>query len=177
MRPTNERTDKWASIRWFSSVGGAAQRKEAERFARAFAERAGVRDVRLEWAAAAAVVDLMKDSRMMTSPLWTFLSGVPQRIRQVADASGRFEMLIGMLEDGAAEWFHAVFDGAYTAFAPYGDEAVRLAVGAALYFAALATAWEESFGGAEPNPAEPAMDVFACGHWPVGMIGDCLYLV
>jgi len=177
VHPTNETTDKWASIRWFSSVGSVLRRKEAERSAREFAARAGVKEVRLEWAAAAAVVDLVKDVAMMESPLWAFLSGVPNRIRQAADASGRFETLIGILEDGAAEWFHAVFDGAYTVFAPYGDEAVRLAVGAALYFAALATAWEEAVGDAEPNPVEPAMDIFACGHWPVGMIGDCLYLV
>jgi len=173
----NDATVKWASIRWFSSVGGVSRRNDAERSAREFAARAGVKEVRLEWVTAAAVVDLVKQAGLTDSPLWAFLSGVPERIRQAADASGRFSALVGLLEDSAAEWFHAAFDGAYSAFAPYGDEAVSLAVGAALYFAALATAWEEAVGDAEPNPVQPAMDIFARGHWPVGMIGDCLYLV
>ena len=177
MVPTNDTALQRSSIRWFSAVGDVLRRKEAERSARELAAKAGVENVRLEWAAAAAVADLVKNAAMLDSPLWAFLSGVPERIRRAADASGRFETLTGILEEEAAERFHDVFDGAYSAFASYGDETVCFAVVAALYFAALATAWEETIGDAEPNPVQPAMDIFARGHWPVGMIGDCLYLV
>jgi hypothetical protein len=168
-----------SDIAWFSAAGSQEGRAEAEQAVKEVGNYFQTGDLQVVWMNKDKLASLDQELYLGSSPLWAKLSDLPGKIRVQAEASGRESVIAEVRDNVTEKVFHDAFRGAFNAFEAQGQQAVQLAVGAALYVSVLGSLWDQfkDASGWETNPYGMLLKVFETGHWPVGMSGNQVYMI
>jgi hypothetical protein len=161
--------DRMTAIPWFASIGNPDSRDKAQSRIETVTAAFGLPDVPVRWLTLPEAGEFFTGYDITSSPMWQTLFELPQRIREAADRGGQAEILAFATDELPEAVFHAAYAGAYPVLHPFGQEAVRNAVCAAMYVSGLAAGWELAGEDAAANPLLPVVALFELGRWPLGV--------
>lgn len=169
-----------AQIQWFSSVGKKEGREETEEAVRRFVRAiGGPEEYVLNWMIKDQLEIFLLNMTMSKSPLWEKLEPIPQKMKEKAEQTGRSAILPQVCDEVSAHLYSGLYDAAFREFGNRGNTVIQFAVGAALYIAGLACAWEvlADLDGWGENPFLPLIEVLERGHLPVGLYDGQFYIL
>lgn len=169
-----------SDIRWFSRLGQANERGQAEKCIRDLAILLNLEVNTIRWLQEGELLPFLSGQELHTSSLWKKLEPIPREIKKLCEQHNRLNLLDYAVDNIPESVFHPAFDGAFHAgLFQYGDQVLETAVGAALYVSGMACSWElvGDIEGWDSNPFRLILEVFAAGYWPLGWYDNEFYVL
>jgi hypothetical protein len=164
---------KLAGMKWFLSP--ESQKQDAEASIQRFLSQLGAGSLPIRWLDKQQAAAFIAGYELIKDPIWMHLYGIPQTIKDAADAIGGQKLIAFTMDDVPEHLFHVIYDAAFHAFEQQGHQVISHVVAAALYLTSLSISWDAVCS--EDNPLAGLMEVLKLGYLPLGAKDGAFYLV
>ncbi len=164
---------KLARMKWFRSP--ESQKQDAEAAIQRFLSQLGTGSLPIRWLDKQEAAAFIAGYELINDPIWVHLYGIPQTIKDAADAACGQKLIAFTMNDVPEHLFHVIYDAAFHAFEPQGHPVISHVVAAALYLTSLSISWDAICS--ESNPLEGLMEVLKLGYLPLGAKDGAFYLI
>ncbi len=164
---------KLTRVKWFTSPD--SHKAAAEAAVQRFLSEIGIGSLPIRWLDKQAIAPFIGGYELIKDPLWMQLYGIPQTIKDAADAACGQKIIAFTMNDVPEHLFHVLYDAAFHAFEQQGQQVVSHVVAAALYVTSLSISWDSVCDAS--NPLAGLLEAMKLGYMPLGTKDGAFYLL